>query len=124
MGGTLNIGGIINPSRRAATTSLRPGGVVKRGGVVCRGGVVERDGPIETGSIVKKGHMLEDADSKIKCTDTFYLQDVLVHFQSSLPERSFLLTRKRWWEVCCHWRYILVGSIFLLVLYFGFVAEL
>ncbi len=68
--------------------------------------------------------MLEDADSEIKCTDTFYLQNVLVHFQSSLPERSFLLTRKWWWEVCCYWRYILVDGIFLLVVYFGFVAEL
>ncbi len=63
--------------------------------------------------------MLEDAHSEIKCTDTFYLQNVLVHFWSSLPERSFLLTQKRWGEVCCHWRYILVGGIFLLVVYSG-----
>ncbi len=41
-----------------------------------------------------------------------------------LPERSFLLTRKRWWEICHCWRYILVGGIFLLVVYFRSVAEL
>ncbi len=62
--------------------------------------------------------MLEDTDSEIKCTDTFYLQNVLVHFQSSLPERSFssdmetvvgsLLSL----AVYFSWPYILVGSIF------------
>jgi hypothetical protein len=67
--------------------------------------------------------LLEDADSEIKCNDKFYLQNVLVHIRSSLPERSFLLTWKWWWEVCCDWRYILVGGIFLWVVYFGFVAE-
>ncbi len=65
--------------------------------------------------------MLEDADSEIKCTDVFYLRNVLVHFQSSLPERSFLLTRKTVvgsllsLVVYFSWRYILVGSIFWVV---------
>ncbi len=62
--------------------------------------------------------MLEDTDSEIKCTDTFYLRNVMVHFRSSLPERSFssgtktvvgsLLSMALYFS----WRYILVSSIF------------
>ncbi len=62
--------------------------------------------------------MLEDADSEIKCTDTFYLRNVLVHFRSSLPERSFSSNTERVvgsllsLVVYFSWRYILGGSIF------------
>jgi hypothetical protein len=59
MGGTINIGGIVDPSRRAAPTSLMPGGVVKRGSVVCRGSAIGRGGPIETSGVVKKGPVVK-----------------------------------------------------------------
>ncbi len=59
MGCAVNIGGIVDPLRWAAPTSLTPGGIVERGGVVCRGSAIERGAPIETGGVVKKVHVVK-----------------------------------------------------------------